>query len=146
MTITEVEVHAHAQALWDAAKKLPDVPSDAPGHGPVVIAVPHPLRMVVEQAITHQLPPEVMIGSTGSDWLVSAAASRILVLRPYDASDLYEPWAWIGRLLAVSAWFWNQKPMHDERGLIDLIWEGDILAALDAAREAVEEVANGAVP
>ena len=109
--ITKIEVHAKAQALWDATKKLPE-------H--------HVLRVRVEQAIlsTHDNTPVAVN----------------YILRYYDASDPTESWAWLGRLLPICDWFYDQRPMLNSHNLFNHILDNNILLALDATKETVEEL------
>ena len=139
---TQAEVHKKAQALLDAARKLPDVesqPGGIFGRGAReylgVFLSPHPLRVAVEAALLHvvyvyepPIPPE--------QWEPQR------VPRPYDDTDPAEPWAWLGRLQPIVNWLYKYNPKPDQHGLEDYQVDGDILDALDAVREAVEEVLN----
>ena len=159
MTVTQEQVHAKARVLWDAAMTLPEV--ECPkcggqgqylemvqtmpdGEGETVVTgcvciptegkVPHPLRVAVEQVVTVLFPDKGILRD----------AFPVRVLRPYDASDPAEPLAWCGRLWLLKPHFnWEDFNSPCFEWIEDAIRDGDILAALDAAREAVEEVAHG---
>ena len=150
---TQVEVHKSVQVLLDAARKLPDVeclkcsrygtmrdPQKPLGaiwsevlctscHGKR--GLPHPLRVAIEQAV---LQPKLR-----THWGVFPEGDR---LRDFSESDPTEAFAWCGRLQPIINWLSDYDPKLDQHGLEDWQVEGNILAALDAARRAVEEVAR----
>ena len=124
--ITEVEVRAHAKALWNAARQLPGLMVMIPRLGYNEAPKPHPLRVAVEQAVAR---PNTEHLSLYQDRL-----------RPYDASDPSESGAWCGRLLMIPAKLYPTFESYVY--VLELCAEGDIIAALHAVRESVEEVVN----
>ena len=120
-TVTQDKVYAEAHALWDAVKKFP----------------PCQLRHDLEQALT-------MSDRSGA------------FVRVYYVDDPAEEWAWCGRLqmafgrlfdngyLGVSYKAGRRLGLTDSMSitLYNALVSGDILAALAAAREAVELIAE----
>ena len=135
---TQAEVHAAAQALWDAAKKLPES-HDLRRN--VELAVTVPCRFD-EQFLSANTPcPACGLVCKPDEQFVGPEHRRLL--RPYDEADPAESFAWCGRLLPVTLAISDPAIMQGNAviTLDDAIDHGYVLEALDAARRAVEGTA-----
>lgn len=114
----QAEVHAAAQALWDAARKLP-------------LETGLPLYVAVEQALTVK---------SRRYYKGYGEFEEVRILRSYDDADPAEPRAWCGRLLGVFAEMRHEAEWLPEISWLSEILEGNVIGSLGLARQAVETV------